>query len=541
MSLIDKTMSALNFLSEVAPLKMNAVSRIDSITNPVTGLGTTEDSSMHAVPTMGRRLTYKELMILYIQSDLAQRIVDEVVDDALRQGFTVKDEDSGELVKEPKKLNINTAIEEAMKEARLAGGAAILMLGDLPYDQPVPEEDPEDEVEETEEEESTEEEDDTEEEEPEDGEEEEPEEEDDEKPKKDTFAVSEPKYPVKGLLVLDRTELSVSKYDYDPSSPSFGQPLTYMLSPRGAIATDSGNVQPGMEVHRSHLLFFRGQRLPKYLQHAEDGWGDSVLQASWDRIRNFEQTELSMGNIVQRFEVATYSIDGLGEVLSSPNGKEKILDRLKLIQRTMSMVRAVVLDKTAGETYDRQFSSVNGLDTIWDRLAHSVAKSARQSMTQLFGAAPSGLATDDESGRANWRKQIKTLQSSQILPALQKYFDRCHGKPTLISFQALDESTATEEAEIAKATAETRKIYVEIGSATPNEFRSMMVREGVIVREEMDEEDLMMGDAEGDLGEPQPEDDLFDDEEGDGEEPDPLDTGEEEPPLEDDEEEPDEE
>ena len=454
MGIFDKTIRAFGQLTQMAPV------RLDSITNAVTGLGTTEDSGMYGEPTLGRRLDEIQLHKLYVMSDLAQRIVDEVVDDALRQGYTARpgeDEDSdtkslrdGE-IPEPDGLSISEAISDALKEARHLGGAGIMIQtkGTKDYSQPF---------------------------------------------------VKGTKTEVTGLLVLDRTELTVCKRDYDAMSPTFGQPLSYTLSPRGAIGTtDSGYVH-GMEVHRSHLLIFRGQRLPRSLRYNNDDWGDSVLQASWDRIRNFEQTELAMGNIVQRFEIATYSIDGLGEVLETPEGKSKILERLKLIQKTVSMVRAVVLDKQAGESYERSFTSVNGLDTIWDRLAHSVAKSARQSMTQLFGAAPSGLATDDESGRANWRKQIRSLQTTQILPALETYYERVHGGPVVITFMALDEATASEEANIKKLTADTRKLYIEMGAAIPLEFRPMMRREGLVTMsdEELEEEmeEMSLGDPD---------------------------------------------
>jgi phage-related protein (TIGR01555 family) len=152
---------------------------------------------------------------------------------------------------------------------------------------------------------------------------------------------------------------------------------------------------------------------------------------------------------------------------------------MKLIQQTISMVRAAVMDKDAGEEYSRQFSTVTGLDTLWDRLAHSVAKAARQPMTKLFGMSPSGLATDDESGRAHWRQQISAFQE-KLRPLLEQYYAHVNGGPVVIRFKPQDEATAREEAEIRKMNAETRKIYVEIAAARPDEFRKKMVEEGLI-------------------------------------------------------------
>lgn len=480
MSLTLKALSFLSQVSNVVPLGFpgqTATLRTDSVQNTSTGLGTWEDATTHGKPTLGRRLSDMELQILYATSDIAQRIVDELVDDALRQGYVARDAETGEEIGEQSDHRlIIEKITEAFKEARLQGGAGLLLQtkGTTDYSQPLD---------------------------------------------------LEKKTELLGLLLLDRTELSIRERDYDPFSPTFTKAKTFTMAPLGSIG--GGPLRAGVEVHHSHLLLFQGQRLPKQLEYQNDGWSDSVLQACWDRIRNFEQTELSMGNIVQRFEISTYSINGLGDIISTVEGRNKIMDRLKLTQRTLSNLRSIVLDKEAGESFERSFSAVNGLDTIWDRLAHSVAKAARMPMTQLFGTSPSGLATDDESGRANWRKQIRTVQIKQVKPALEVYYQILNGgKEVKIEFLSLDETTATEEADIAKTRAETRKTYIESGMAVPFEFREHMLREGVIVKVDLDDkaleefEELLvqaapaMDPALGDPNAADPTDDLFD-EEGD--------------------------
>ena len=65
--------------------------RHDSIVNTASGLGTAEDASIHARPTFEGRLSATELEALYLQSDLARRIIEELVDDTIRQGWEVFD------------------------------------------------------------------------------------------------------------------------------------------------------------------------------------------------------------------------------------------------------------------------------------------------------------------------------------------------------------------------------------------------------------------------------------------------------------------
>lgn len=417
--------------------------RLDSIANQATGLGTTEDAATYGRPTLANRLSDPEIATLYLQSALAQRIVGEVVDDALRQGYTVKDRATGEVILEPGEdaeddgevddLHIKPLISEVWKDARLFGNAAILMAHEG-HDLSSP--------------------------------------------------LEHDSGPPTSLVDLSRDEFNIAEFDYDSASANFRKPLFYNVYP-------THNQDPelqGKNIHHSRVLLFRGRPLPRRIRKYLGYYDDSILQACFDRIRNFEQTESAMGNIVQRFEVATYSVSGLGDMLDSPEGQNKLLQRLQLLQRTASMVRAIVIDKEAGEEYTRSYSAVTGLDTIWDRLAHSVAKDAEMPMTQLFGMSPSGLATDDESGRANWRKKVRSEQQNQLVPPLERYYRLLNkGRPVTVECNPLDESTAIESANIEKIRAETRDTYVAFGGAAPDEFRPAMVREGVIPTEERPE------------------------------------------------------
>jgi phage-related protein (TIGR01555 family) len=204
------------------------------------------------------------------------------------------------------------------------------------------------------------------------------------------------------------------------------------------------------------------------------------LQPVWEALRNFVQTEGAIANIVQRFETATISIEGLADTIDDEEGQELLRKRMHLLQRSMSMVNAALIDKDAGEEYTRKFASVNGLDTIWDRLAHSVAKAAKMPMTQLFGMSPSGLATDDKSGRANWRKQVRAYQNDYVRPALKRYYRLLTGEPVRVKFSPLDEATAAEEAQIAKTRAEARALAYDRGVIRDKEWRRKLVEEGII-------------------------------------------------------------
>jgi hypothetical protein len=402
--------------------------RNDSIKNYASSLNTGLDAAAQARPYLNNtdRLTDDELDILYLQNDLARRIVDEKVDDAVRAGWKARAKDSGDVVTEPEHLDIASRVLKAGKEGRLYGGAHVWMVtNSRAYDQ-----------------------------------------------------LMQPGEQIQNLVVLDRWEASPYEYIDDPRNKDFGEPAVYYVTPNNYGAVDT-SVQ-GVQVHRSRLLTLGGNPIPSRLDHLNNGYDDSVLQAVWEVLRNFCQTESAIANIVQRFETATVSIAGLADIMQHDEGAEMIRERVELIQRTISMINAAVVDADAGEKYERKFATVNGLDTIWDRLAHSVSKAAQMPMTQLFGMSPSGLSSDDESGKANWRKQVSAYREDQLRDNLATYYTHLAGGPVDVEFPALDETTAREEAEIEKLRSEARANYVNAGVLGPSDVREKLAEERYI-------------------------------------------------------------
>jgi len=191
--------------------------RLDSMLNQASGLGTSEDSATYGKPTLDRRLTSRQLSELYITSDLAQRIVDELVNDSLRQYWEIHDAETGEVLEEPEELDIFVAMDEACKDSRLYGNAAILML--YPHDdltQPL---------------------------------------------EPDAGAPS-------GILNLDRDELIPATWGEDPRTSEFRKITHYYVVP-----TDAGTAYADHpRVHVSRLLMFRGTRLPYRIRRYNNYW-----------------------------------------------------------------------------------------------------------------------------------------------------------------------------------------------------------------------------------------------------------------------------
>ncbi len=113
------------------------IQKLDSWYSATTGAGTDmyDKFTDYRFRRKEQGLDQSELENMYIESDLAAVVVDRVVDDALRQGYTLKstddeydDEILGEIVKWAEdKYGVTEVTTEARKWARLYGGGGVFV------------------------------------------------------------------------------------------------------------------------------------------------------------------------------------------------------------------------------------------------------------------------------------------------------------------------------------------------------------------------------------------------------------------------------
>lgn len=412
--------------------------RMDRVVNALSALGGGDDASRYGRPghPLQGRLSTEEIRQLRSTSDLVQRIIEELPRDAMRPGAKIRNRATGEVVDETKPASAFWAdLFEAACNGRAYGTGYLLYLTDQPmstYKNPL-----------------------------------------------------DPMNPggLLGTIPLDVDEVSarrrkLTREDLAAEGVRFGWPVTYSISPVGSQGAYA--MVGGYEVHTSRLSKFPGQPLDRTarLQRSDDH-DDSVIHAVWDAVRQFLATENAAAQLVQRAETGVYKIPGLENILAG-DGEDLLIERLRLIQVTMSLINAIMVDSENGGDYRRDFASFAGIPEIWDRLALSVAKAARMPMTRLFGMAPAGLAGDDASGRAMWRNQVSDYQKQVLEPALLAYYRHLHpGVDLVVEFGDIDELTPGERAEVNERHAKTITSLLATGAISPVEARQMMVEAGL--------------------------------------------------------------
>lgn len=277
---------------------------------------------------------------------------------------------------------------------------------------------------------------------------------------------------VRALHVFTKGEASVYKWDDDPNSPTYREPLLWHITPRtGGI----GEFASGVIVHSSRVLYFPGNPLPPHLRIEEDGWDDPVIEVYRDAIADKEAIDRAGALAASRLEVAILKVKGL----ASKEGKD--LDgffarKMRALAQSWSMLGVMLIGE--GDEFSRQGFTATGFDSISANAATALAAVEGIPITILLGEAPGGLTTDNQSGRQTFDRFIAAHQIERYEPNAIKLYDvilatKGYTDPSYsIDFAPLHEPTAKELAEVDEIIARTDAAYVQMGALSADEIRS---------------------------------------------------------------------
>lgn len=395
----------------------NLFKRNDGWVNKYTGLGSSSSRTTNTLFQAGTRLDRYTLAELYRTNGLAKRIVNIVVDDAMR-GFVCGEE---ELIKELKRLKAKQAIFDAASFGRLYGGAIVIALVDdgMPLERPL-----------------------------------------------DTKRVNK----LISLRVFDRHQVSWTNDDLcdDFFKEWYGEPELFTI-------TNNNNALTGDElffkIHRSRCHIFGGERVCNNARSTNCSWDDPILQSCYDSLKSYGIIASSSVEIVQDFVQVIMKMNGLMDKVTSGQ-EEKIQRRLDIIDRTRSTQNTILLDGEGEEDYEKRASSVSGLSDLWDRFSEAISASTGIPATRLFGRSPAGMNSTGKSDMKNWYDIVSAYREDELEPCITWLLNIVENqqawknKPDSFEwhFPSLEEPSEIEFADIKKKYAEIDMMYVDRGA-----------------------------------------------------------------------------
>ena len=396
------------------------------IVNQQSGMGLQSDKSEASFFTPTRIHWRGELEVLYAQSWAAKKFIDIPVDDMFIRWreFSGDEGDTGvELMDEAESRHkVKDRLSRAMKGGRLYGTGLMLMVTkEAPLDVPlVPE----------------------------------------------RVRAGD----LVALQVFDRWDSSVWRRDDDPLSPTYGEALTYHLTPtRG----------PGLFVDATRVLRFDGLRplsSDGYTIYDRD-WGVSEVVPAILAIMQDQTVVTAAAHLSQEASIPVLGVDGLREALAGGQldaneaSAEQIGEQLNMFK---SVYRLLLLDKT--ESFERVAVNFGGLNLIMDLVQRRLAAAAGIPMTRFLGTSPVGMNATGESDMANYSMHVGAMQTGMLTDPLRRLdmvLARDSGlpEPPEYSFVPLTDMSDGDQAIAAKAKVEALKLAIEGGIMDEDEAR----------------------------------------------------------------------
>ncbi len=353
--------------------------RLDAIANAVTGFGTGDKITSTRPDTRVRPLVSQELTAEWRHGGYTNRYVRILPKDATRKGWIIKsDKEIVDTKDEEKRLRLRKRVRQADTWGRLYSDAWLWMVVT-------------------------------------------------EKP--DALGrqppLSEPLDPANvlvlhNLVVLERSEVAVLRYESDPQNPDYQKPSLYWVTTSfGGLGGRRGQGANTHEVHASRMVSFVGMELPPQEFLRNGGYNDSVVQSVWAAIRNRESMDHGIGALIAEMRITTLKMRELAGIGVDAE-EEYHATRMRMIAMEKALLNMVMLGD--GEEYTHHPGTVAGMGE-----ASAIVQNALQAQTAMpeqvwLGNAPGGLSTDGESHRRLWANEVSSYQTDNYTPPLTEIY-----------------------------------------------------------------------------------------------------------------------
>lgn len=333
----------------------------DGLANAFTGMGTSANRRAGDLWVYDPRPA-QELAHMYRSNWMIRKIVDILPDDMTQEWrhWQAKPEQITALEKTEKRLKVVASVRQALKWARLFGGSAIIVSDGRNMAMPL---------------------------------------------KPESLGVGKIKFLV---TVPKRTLVVVDQLIWDPASEFFGRPQFFDLV--------VNPTQSPVRIHASRVIIFRGNPYPEPLFEA-DPFGDSVLQAVYEAVRDANIANSSGATLVEEAKIDIVQMENLEHILAGADGAARLIQRMQIMQLGKSTQRVVLMG--GKETYTSKTVSFANVDKMLFYFMQIVSGAVDIPATRFLSQSPAGMSATGDSDMRNYSIKVKATQESTLAEAME--------------------------------------------------------------------------------------------------------------------------
>lgn len=361
---------------------------------------------------------------LYATSWLAAKVVNIPVEDAFREGRTVKIENkNNKKAFERFYVSLDRKIELGIKFARIFGGAALIIVSS------------------------------------------------DDK-------LSEPINQMKqgdliNIAVVDASQLVPQQIERNPLNPNYLKAIEYAI------------VGSSQAIHPSRVIYIDGVTTTNREREINNGFGSSVYERVYKNIEDASQTNSSIRNLVEQSNLDVLKMNGLNGAVKT-NEEDKIKERLMIVSQMKSILNTIAIDKE--DDYVNISKNFSTLDSIQMNMFMLVSAGADIPFTRFMGKSAEGMSATGEGDLRNYYDSVKaSIQVGQMVeiydildPIINQHLT---GDNSVIDyeFNPLYQLSESEIATINKTLAETYAIYEDRGIVSSEAILAELQKNGQFV------------------------------------------------------------
>lgn len=212
------------------------------------------------------------------------------------------------------------------------------------------------------------------------------------------------------LDVHDKRQVSRARRYMDPMHPKFRQTELYRVN----------YVWGGTTLwHESRVLRFGGAETSEQETENLDGWDYSVMQAAYPAVQRYETAQVDAQALFRDASQGVFKMRGLLQAVTGGKiGLADIATRLRLLDMSRGIARALFLDAESGEDFTKVATNFSGAPDMLDRRLWEVSAATGIPVTKLAGQAPAGLNATGEGDIRNWYDEVEADRQDWLDPKI---------------------------------------------------------------------------------------------------------------------------
>ncbi len=257
----------------------------------------------------------------------------------------------------------------------------------------------------------------------------------------------------------------------------------------------------GERVHHSRVMKMVGIKAPSFIRPRLRGWGFSVVETLVRSINQYLKSNDLGFEVMDEFKVDVYKIKNLVNSLLSPQGKQKIQERIQLANWQKNYQNAIVMDSE--DDWDHKQLSFAGLADAMKEIRMQVASDMRMPLTKLFGISATGFNSgqdDIEVYNSMVESSVRRPMKYHILRMLEIKCQKLFGfipDDLKITFRPL-RVLSSEQEENVKTLKFNRALQArQAGEITSQEFRDVVNKGELLEVKLVATPDLLKEETEG--------------------------------------------